>query len=84
MEDLVGQAEARVRETDAFYESLGLTRDSAGKFLQSDKLPAEEREKAMRELAQWREEVERDIRHAQDQAKGGSKAPRTKAGLMRV
>jgi hypothetical protein len=61
---LIEQAEARYRETTSLLEQNRLTRESAKNYLNHPVVPADERARALRELADWNQEVESDIRHA--------------------
>ena len=64
MEALLAEAETMLRETDNFYHELGLEKEAAERYLNSGKVPPLEREKILRELAIWEEEIQRENEQA--------------------
>ena len=69
MDAMIEEAEQQSHQTDELYRELGIERGFAGQFLESGKLPANEKEKIEKEMAEWQEEVERDIREEQERFK---------------
>ncbi|CAM2065470.1 hypothetical protein SCOR_08820 [Sulfidibacter corallicola] len=84
MDTMIKEAEALVRQTDEFYQELGIERDAAKRYLESDKVPQAERERILAELAEWEEEVAREIKEAQDRFKNETTPRRSKARIPRM
>ena len=83
MDAALKNVERMVAETDSMYSEMGLTRESAGNFI-NNKLSAAEKEQMEKELAAWNEEIERDVAAAVDSASGAPKPAKMKMNRMRV
>jgi len=70
VDQLISEAEARIAETDAFYESLGLDREAAKRYLESNKISEEERKKAKADLEAFERQLKEDIEREVTQARG--------------
>lgn len=83
---MIQDAEMLIRESEDFYKDLGAEPGLADRFLKSEKIPEKEKEKIDRELEDFKNEVERDIRDEQDQfqSQHRSKAPGPKMKKGRV
>ena len=57
-EKLIAEAEARIRETDALYQSLGIKRGKATEFLNRADIPPELRKKIEEERRRFQQEIE--------------------------
>ena len=64
----VAEAEASSARLDQLQEGVGLSRGVGKRYL--DKVPDAERQKAEQELADLKEEVERDLAHAASSTPG--------------
>ena len=86
IDDLIRQAEGLIEESDRnFYQKHGIQRGDIQRFMESDKIPEEHRARIEQEQQAWQEELERDVKLAQDEAKGGSAKPRRgRPGMMRI
>ncbi len=86
MDQLIREAEGLLQQADDFYQDLGIERDSAKRFLESDKVPEHQRQKVLQELAEWEEEVAADIRDAQARFKAekGARRSRPRVPRMRI
>jgi len=74
-EKLIAEAEARIRETDALYQSLGIKRGKATEFLNRADIPPELRKKIEEERRRFQQEIEEEIKRAMREKKesGSSK-----------
>ena len=81
MDKRIKETEELVKQTDDLYSELKVNRGDAKRFLDSDKVPQSEKDKVMKELEQWNEEVERDVQAALDNfqaEQGGAKKSKLK------
>ena len=78
--DLMTKSEAMLQETDRLVERSnkffekelgGLDREAASRYLDSDKVSVENREKTLAELAAFQDEMKRDMEDSVEQFKGG-------------
>jgi len=82
-ERLIEEAERAMQRTDDYYRDIGAERGLARGFLDSGRVPPEEKAKVTKELAEWQEEVERDIREEQDRFKAESRPSAPPLGLKK-
>lgn len=84
MDKLIDQTEGLLQQTDDFYTELGIERDAAKRYLESDKVPEAERQKVLKELEDWEEEVAAEVRDAVDRFKSQKAPRRSKARIPRM
>ena len=93
--ELIAKSEAMLQETESlvernnkFFEKElgGLDREAASRYLDSDKVSAENREKTLAELAAFQDEVERDVKDAivQHRQEQSGPKPKIKAGKQMI
>ncbi len=69
MDTLLEQANSQVQAMDKMRQETGVEPGAALRYLESGQVPAAEREQALREIAEFRDEIERDARDARERAK---------------
>lgn len=90
VDELIGIAESRMKETDNLLASLGLKRGAGRRFLESDRLSPEQKAQAKAEVESFMKEVEEEIDAMVRQAKGtgamtgGSTKARARKNYMRI
>lgn len=84
-QELLTQVQAKLDETDRLYQQHGLNRDSAKRFMESNKVSPTQKAKAEQELKQFLQEVERDIQRDLDNAQPTPrKSVKPKFSAMRI
>jgi hypothetical protein len=87
--ELVEQAEGRIRETDDLYASIGLERGHLQNFLKSDKFTPEQKKQAREQQQQWQQELDQEIEAAVAREGGSSSTGKTakmsmKRNILRI
>ncbi len=84
MEALVAEAHSKLDALEKLYRDIGIEKGAGARFINNnDRVPAQERERAKKELEAFRQEVENDIRAAVDQAKGANAKHKMRVPLDR-
>ncbi|HAO34507.1 MAG TPA: hypothetical protein DCQ84_16400 [Candidatus Competibacteraceae bacterium] len=84
-QELLAQVQAMLEQTDRLYQQHGLNRDSAKRFMESNKVPPAQKAKAEQELEQFLQELERDIERDLANAKSTPrKAVKPKFSTLRI
>ena len=82
--ELVEQAEGRIKETDSLYASIGIERGHLQNFLDSDKFSPEQKKQAKEEQQKWQQELDQEIEDAVAREAGNtSTAKTTKMSMKR-
>lgn len=68
-EALIEQAERRYDETSELFRKHGIERGMAKAYLESNRVPPAEKQKAQEELTEWNRETEEEISQAQSAAR---------------
>jgi hypothetical protein len=83
MDAMLAEVSRLARDSDAFYQDLGLDRGAAARYLNSDKVPAHARARVQSELAAWEQEVAEEVDRAEARFKAET-APRRRPRLPRM
>jgi hypothetical protein len=68
-EEMTREVERRFRETEEFYRELGLTKEAAVRYCESEKVSPVVREKQAEDHEKWLEEIKQEVEKAQDQVR---------------
>lgn len=83
-ERLIAEALGKVAETDGYFGSQGIERAALGRLREGSLLNDQEKQQFEAELAQWRDEIETEIRQSVEQARGARQASGSpKSGMSR-
>ena len=84
MDALLAEVDERMSQTQALFDKAGIRPEDAARYLQSHRVSPSEREKAQRELDEFKQEIESDARRALELAKSQTSASRVRMAPGRV
>lgn len=84
MDALLKKVNEQLNQTKALYESLGIQPGDGLRYLQSGRVNPAEREKAEREIAEFRAELENEARQAVEQAKSQQSGSKVRIAPNRI
>jgi hypothetical protein len=82
-EAMINEAERLLQKSDDFYKDLGAERGLATDFLKSDRVSPEDRERFQKEMDQWEQEMETEIRKEQERFKMENRSGKIPPGIKK-
>jgi len=81
-EELISQAEVRLKESEDFYNSLGIKKGKATEFLNRPDLPPEMKKKIQEEREKFEQELKEELERAISNYEGGGQV-KTVKGILK-